>query len=124
MVPLLLQEANSTLSARAYGQAARLFAWHWADVETHAALLRRNADAAAWQTWQTLRAALVFVDTTPDDLRALNAFNDPLRLRAADAGHLFVFSRLAPHIPGLTLATFDGEMQAAATSLQLPVWQP
>jgi hypothetical protein len=50
----------------------------------------------------------------------LGAFNRALKLRAADAGHLFVFDRALTAVPGIVLVTFDPEIEQAAALLGLP----
>lgn len=49
----------------------------------------------------------------------LRAFNRPLRLRAADAGHLFTFQLATQVIPSMKLACFDKELRRAAKRLGL-----
>jgi len=93
-------------------------------VEVEATLARRRAPAAAWQRWRSLEAGFRFLDLEPAACQALNAFNRGLRLRSADAGHLFLFDRASSVISGLTLLTFNGEMLAAADDLSMLVWRP
>jgi len=44
-------------------------------------------------------------------------------LRAADAGHLFVFDRLFTEFPSLVLLTLDKELALAARNIGLPLHQ-
>lgn len=121
-VPLLLAEPNSAAAEAAVTQASALVAWRWLSVEVEAALARRRASAASWQRWRTLHQAIRYLDLDAAAYDALNAFNRGLRLRAANAGHLFVFERASAVLPGLALLTFDAEMSAAAERLSMLVW--
>jgi hypothetical protein len=58
--------------------------------------------------WET-SAVVPLVLAEPHDLFALRQFNRPLGLRAADAGHLFVYSRAHAANPKLEVVTFDHE---------------
>lgn len=120
VIPLLLQEPHTSGALNAIAQADRLFAWRWMQVEAEAALTRRRASPAAWSEWRQLASTLHWLELSEASLPALCAFNRPLRLRAADAGHLFVLDRAITVVPELHLATFDNEMQGAAYTLGLP----
>jgi hypothetical protein len=92
----------------------------WLQVEVEAALTRRRASPAAWSEWRQLASTLHWLELSEASLPALCAFNRPLRLRAADAGNLFVLDRAITVVPELQFVTFDNEMQAAAYTLGLP----
>lgn len=62
-----------------------------------------------------------WVDLHPEQTDTVCAFNRAIGLRAADAGHLFVFDRLFSEIPQLVLLTLDTEMAVAARNLSLPL---
>lgn len=68
-----------------------------------------------------LKGEVSWVDLQPDQTNTLCAFNRALGLRAADAGHLFVFDRLFSELPDLELLTLDAEMAAAARRIGLPL---
>lgn len=121
IVPLLLQEPRTPDALNAIAQAERLFAWRWLQVETEAALTRRRAAPAAWAEWRQISASIHWLELGESLLPALCAFNRPLRLRAADAGHLFVFDRAITVVPELRLVSYDNEMTTAAGQLSLPV---
>lgn len=120
VIPLLLQEPHTPRALEAIAQAERLFAWRWLQVETEAAITRRRATPVAWSEWRQLAASIHWLELSESTFPALCAFNRPLRLRAADAGHLFVFDRAITVVPELHLVTFDDEMTAAAQTLGLP----
>ena len=120
VIPLLCQGPHTSGALNAIAQADRLFAWRWMQVEAEAALTRRRASPAAWSEWRQLASTLHWLELSEASLPALCAFNRPLRLRAADAGHLFVLDRAITVVPELHLVTFDNEMQAAAYTLGLP----
>ena len=114
IVALLLQEPNTSAAQAAWATSTRPWAWRWAVIETEAALARRAAPPEAWTQWAALLDTLHLRDLEPDRWDALRAFNRGLRLRAADAAHLFVFERAGAAIPGLRLITFDQELTDAA----------
>jgi hypothetical protein len=120
VIPLLLQEVHTPSALKAIAQADRLFAWRWMQVEAEAALTRRRATPVAWSEWRQLAASIHWLELNESSLPALCAFNRPLRLRAADAGHLFVFDRAITVVPELHLVTFNDEMTKAAQTLGLP----
>jgi predicted nucleic acid-binding protein len=119
-VPLFLEEARSQDALSAMAQAERVFAWRWMQVETEAALTRRRAKPRAWSEWRRLAASIHWLELSESSLPAVCTFNRALRLRAADAGHLFVFDRALSVVPELHLVSHDREMVDAAGHLGLP----
>jgi predicted nucleic acid-binding protein len=122
IVPLILRERHSDVACEVWNATSQAWAWRWMRVEAEAALGRRRAGSEAWRAWRSIASVVHWLDLGSADCLEICAFNRPLRLRAADAGHLFVFDRAAGVIPELKLVSFDGEMTAAARSLNLPVW--
>jgi hypothetical protein len=120
VVPLLLQEPQTAAALAALDRCTRVYAWRWLQVETEAALARRRAPATAWSEWRELASAVSWLDMGEELLPQLCSFNRPLRLRAADAGHLFVFERALRVLPELQLVCFDREMNEAARALGFP----
>ncbi len=120
VVPLFLQEPHSAAALKAWEQSTELYAWRWMQVEAEAALARRRATPQTWSEWRQLAATISWLEMGESLLPQLCAFNRPLRLRAADAGHLFVFDRAITVVPELHLVSFDNEMLAAARTLGLP----
>jgi len=120
IVPLLLEEPRSPDALSALAKAERLFAWRWLQVETEAALARRRATPPAWSEWRRLASSIHWLELSESSFPAVCAFNRALRLRAADAGHLFVFDRALSVVPGLHLVSHDREMVDAAGHLGLP----
>lgn len=121
IVPLLIKEVHTPKAQAAWSKATRAWAWRWMQVEAEAALGRRKASAEAWAQWRTLANGIKWLDMEPRMWAQLCAFNRPLRLRAADAGHLFVYDRAMTVVAGMALATFDDEMAEAAAALSLPL---
>jgi predicted nucleic acid-binding protein len=121
IVPLLIKEVHTTKAQAAWSKTVRAWAWRWMQVEAEAALGRRRASTEAWAQWRTLANSMQWLEMEPSLWPQLCAFNRPLRLRAADAGHLFVYDRAMTVVPGLRLATFDDEMIEAAEALALPL---
>jgi len=121
-IPLVLAETDSAAIRRAWPDFSECWAWSWLVVEAEAALIRQKANAEAWAEWSRVARSLTLVELNPSDHRALRAFNRGLGLRAADAGHLFLFNRLTQELDGLQLITFDREMSQAARDLVMPVY--
>lgn len=121
IVALLLQEPGTNAAQKAWDKTTRPWCWRWLLVETEAALARRRAPATAWANWRTMSMHLTCLDLEAALWSALRAFNRPLRLRASDAGHLFVFDRAISAVPGLCLLTLDTEMARAARGIGLPL---
>ena len=119
VVALLLQEPDTGLARAAWSKTKRAWAWRWLVIEVEAALARRRAPPAAWSQWSLLLENINLVDLNPRHWDALRAFNRALHLRAADAGHLFVYERACSAIPGLQLVSFDMEINRSARKLGL-----
>lgn len=120
IVPLILEEPRSQDALSALAKAERVFAWRWMQVETEAALARRRASPEAWSEWRRLASTIFWLELAGSSFPAVCAFNRALRLRAADAGHLFVFDRALGVVPELRLVCHDLEMLEAADHLGLP----
>ena len=124
VVALLLVEPRTAQASSAWSGTDRAWAWRWLEVETEAAMGRRRAPPEAWTQWRSMAAAFHWLDLDPNMWPQLRAFNRALRLRAADAGHLFVFDRALGAVQGLELVTFDREMSRAAVRLGAPMFRP
>lgn len=120
-VPLILKEADSAAMWNVKKQASEIWAWDWMRVETEAALARRQALPQAWKNWRCLQSEVSWVELHPNQFDTLCAFNRALGLRAADAGHLFVFDRLSNEFADLLLLTLDAEMAVGARRIGLPL---
>lgn len=90
-------------------------------METEAALSRRTISPLICGEWRELQTSIQWLDTGADIFPLICMFNRNLRLRAADAGHLFVFEKLIGVIPSIRLVTFDQEMKDAAVGLAMQV---
>lgn len=119
VVPLLLKEPGSKTALEAYHAGEAFYAWSWMRVETEAALVRRRADAVTWRNWRSLQRCFTWLGLPESMTLEVCAFNRELGLRAADAGHLFLFEKATAAVPELQLVTFDKEMATAAKSLEL-----
>jgi uncharacterized protein with PIN domain len=120
-VPLLMRESATDAMQLVRKEVAETWAWAWMQVETEAALTRRRANPACWRNWLLLKTEVCWVDIAPDQYDVVCAFNRAIGLRAADAGHLFVFDRILSELPDLQLLTLDSEMATAAQSIGLPL---
>lgn len=121
VVALLLQEPNTASAQSAWSHTTQPWAWRWMVLETEAALSRRKAPPMAWTQFAALLESVRLLDLEPERWDSLRAFNRALRLRAADAAHLFVCERANTVIPDLHLVSFDDEQVAAARGLGLLV---
>jgi predicted nucleic acid-binding protein len=121
VVPLLFQEAQSQRAMKVWHDTDGHIAWDWLRVEVEAALIRRKAGVEIWSQWRLLQRGFTFLCIDGDEISSLLALNRGFGLRAADAGHLFVFDRLCGQLPELSLLTFDKELSETARRLGLPV---
>jgi len=119
IVPILIEEPHSEKAIQAWTKAKNVWAWRWLQVETEAALSRRKAPAVAWQKWHQVSAVFGWLDIDDRQYSQLRVFNRTLRLRAADAGHLYTFHLAVPILPELKLVCFDQEIIRAAEVLGL-----
>lgn len=124
IIACIIQERHSVDAMVARDQATVLYAWDWLQVEAECALMRRRQDEAAWQDWGRMKIQLQWKTIEPNIYDDLLVLNRSLGLRSADAGHLYLFHRLAHHLKEITLVSFDDEMIAAARKLKLRVWKP
>jgi predicted nucleic acid-binding protein len=122
VLPLLLKESGSDSARMAYLAGEAFFAWTWMSVESEAALVRRKADAVTWRNWRNLKRTFTWLGFPESATGEVCAFNRELGLRAADAGHLYVFEKAVAAVPELRLVTFDGEMASAAAALELKLY--
>jgi predicted nucleic acid-binding protein len=123
LVPQLLKEPHTGPAKAAWLETTQPWAWHWLRVETESALTRRGADAKAWRKWRELSQEFEWIGLGEERFARLCDFNRTARLRAADAGHLFVCETLTSSVADLTLVTFDAEMCTAAKAMGLTVWE-
>lgn len=121
IVALLIQEPGTAAARDAWEKTTQPWAWRWMVIETEAALSLRSAPPSAWEQWKSALRTIRLLELRGDDFEALRAFNRGLRLRAADAAHLFVCERAASAIPGLHLVTLDEDMKATAQRIGLAV---
>ena len=119
VVPLLLTEPHSNKASQAWSKAERVWAWRWLHVETEAALSRRKAPAIAWRNWHQMASVFSWLDLGEQHYAQLRAFNRPLKLRAADAGHLYIFHLATNVVPSMKLVCFDQELRRATKTLGL-----
>lgn len=96
VVPLLLEEPHTEKACEVWSKAKRVWAWRWLQFETEAALSRRKAPAVAWQKWHQVSSVFGWLDIDDRQYSQLRFFNRTLRLRAADAGHLYTFHLAVP----------------------------
>ena len=120
---LIFEETFTADAAEAWEAAVESHAWRWMEVEAEAAVVRRRATDEQKQKLREVLAGFEWSSIPESEFPALCEFNRPLRLRSADAGHLFCCERLARAIPELTLVSFDDEMLAAARKLRLRIWK-
>jgi predicted nucleic acid-binding protein len=123
VIPLVLEEPRTAEAQSVWAGCTEVWAWDWLRVEAEAALARRNADSASWAAWRSIVACFHFVGISGAEHATLCAFNRGLALRAADAGHLFVFDRVLEQVADVRLCSFDSEMCDAARRISLPLYE-
>jgi len=114
VVPLIFREIHTPRAQATYDQAESFFAWDWLQVEVEAALARRQAQIKNWQTWEQIRPLFQWIHIPSPEWAEIRKQNRSWHLRAADAAHLYAFTRLASIRPSLQLVTFDQEQLALA----------
>lgn len=122
LVPLVIKEPHTASAQEAWRSASARLGWQWVQVEAEAALLRRSASPKAWAAWRTIESAVDWIEPDSGWLSSLRSFNRGLKLRAADAGHLYVMERCLDAVPDLQLIAFDEEMKQAASARGIAVW--
>lgn len=122
LVALLINETHSDLAIHAWNLSDSAYAWSWGQVETEAALSRRSVPPQTWTQWKNISSQINWLDMAPRMYPQLCLFNRSLKLRSADAGHLFVLDRLLESIPEAMLLSFDNEMLQAAQNIGLPLY--
>jgi len=115
VVPLIFNEPHTPLALRAFQQGEGFFAWDWMAVETEAALSRRRARNSQWEKWSEISQLFQWIHLPPQEWSEIRKQNRHWMLRAADAAHLYAFSRIFCILPDLRLVTFDEEQRALAT---------
>ena len=115
VVPLVFREIHSPKAQTAFRQANSFFAWDWMQVETEAALARRQARDRDWKSWMDLRALFQWVHLPTSEWPEILKQNRFWRLRASDAAHLYAYRRAASILPELQLVTFDQEQRSLAS---------
>jgi predicted nucleic acid-binding protein len=119
VVPLLFEEKNTATAEEIILGSEQVFAWEWMWVEVEAALVRRKGNSGDWNHWNQIRNRFIGVVYPDPFMESLLTFNRQLGLRAADAGHVYVFETLTQDLPDLHMVTFDREMAAAVKTLGL-----
>ncbi|MCC5841809.1 MAG: type II toxin-antitoxin system VapC family toxin [Opitutales bacterium] len=121
LVPLLIKEVHSEEVQKVWRETGDAYAWEWVLVEVEACLIRRKASPEIWRDWRKMQRKLRLFALQPEDTGSLRLMNRSLGLRAADAGHLFIFNSLIHVFQDLQLISFDQEMVQAAQRLGLPI---
>lgn len=121
LLPLMVKESFSPVVRKIWAEHDSFHAWDWVLVEVDAALIRRKAGHEIWQDWRNVQKRLCLYSLENKDIQTLRTLNRGIGLRAADAGHLFLFHTLVHSISDMALLTFDREMATAAQRLGLRV---
>ena len=114
VVPLIFKELHTASALKAFERGEGFFAWDWLAVETEAALSRRKARSSQWEKWGEISRLFQWVHLPPPEWLEIRKQNRIWMLRAADAAHLYAFSRIARILPEVRLVTFDEEQRALA----------
>jgi len=119
LVSLLVEEDMSEIARSIWAGPEQAWVWDWALIEVDSALTRRDAGEKAWSKWNEIQAVLFLSRLEEKHLESLRLLNRSIGLRAAEAGHLFMFEKLTVKIPNLQLVSFDRELSNAARRLGL-----
>jgi hypothetical protein len=122
LLGLIFLEPSSFAATEAWHKSDADYAWRWLAVEASAGLSRRRATPSQWKMLDDILGCVHFADLSPQDMSSLCRFNREWALRAADAGHLFVFKQLSILLPDIEMICFDREVSAVAQKLRLPLW--
>ena len=114
VVPLIFREIHSPSAQAAFRQTNAFFAWDWMQLETEAALARRQARDRDWKSWAEIRGLFQWVHLPTNEWLEIQKQNRTWRLRAADAAHLYAFRRVSAILPDLCLVSFDDEQRSLA----------
>ncbi len=123
VLSLVVEEPTSDSAREAWERSDLDFAWRWLVVEASAGLARRRASPGQWKLLDDILADIRYVDMPSGDVKALCRANREWALRAADAGHLYVFKKALLIMPDIELICFDRELCAIAKKQRLPLWR-
>jgi uncharacterized protein len=121
VIPLIMEEPHSASAIEIWQDSEAYWAWDWVHVEGEAALTRQSRTPEIWKQWLFISQQIHCVSLQPHQHASLRMMNRGLGLRAADAGHVYVFDRLLEVLPDLMMVSFDQEMLDALDQLGLPV---
>ncbi len=122
ILPIVLEEPHSSMACSAWRSGEEHFAWNWMELETHAALVRRKANAFQWQGWRFCLDRVFLIELSAANYPALMRCNEVWKLRSADAGHVYLFETLLGTRPDFKFVTFDAEMRSLCEALNWPIW--
>jgi len=123
VVALIFEEEATPLAVKAWERDPRPIAWRWMMIETHAALVRRGATPSNWADWRWRLDRFDWSELSPVALEHVMEANAGWKLRAADAGHVFVFEQFLDEGLDVGLVTFDREMRALCETKGWPLWR-
>jgi hypothetical protein len=122
LLSLVFQEPSSDSARQAYSISSLDVGWRWLAVEATSGAIRRRASSSQWACLEELLAGIQYVDLEAEEVPSLCRANRDWGLRAADAGHVYVFKKISAMIPDLELVCFDREMRVVVKRLHLPLW--
>lgn len=122
LLSLVFLESSSASARGAWASSDSDLAWRWLVAEATAGAVRRRATPGQWSMLEELLADIRFVDLEGDGIVGLCAMNRDWGLRAADAGHVYVFKTMADFTPDLKMVCFDREMRGVVKRMGLPLW--
>lgn len=122
LLSLVFQEPSSASARQAFACSSLDIGWRWAAVEATAGAIRRRANSAQWALLEEILAGIRYVDLEPDEVDKLCRINREWGLRAADAGHVYVFKKVTGMISDLEMVCFDREMRSVVKRLDLLLW--
>jgi predicted nucleic acid-binding protein len=124
LLALLFDEPHTARARTASALCTEIHSWSWLRIEAEAGASRREPSEIWRASLDPLLRTVRWLEISPSEHSSLLTLNRRHRLRAADAGHLYCFSRLSLVHPQAQLVCFDAELCAAARAEKLRVWSP
>jgi len=122
ILPLVFDEAHSPEAWSAWRSGEDHVAWNWMEVETHAALVRRNANEDQFVAWKACLDKIFLLGMAVANHRSVMKKNKEWELPSADAGHVYLFQAFHRNHRNTKMVTFDREMERVCEDRGWPIW--
>jgi hypothetical protein len=122
LLSLVFSESSSLSAREAWDLSVLDLGWRWLEVEAVAGATRRRASPAQWSLLEQYLSQIRLIDLEKEKIPDLCAHNREWGLRAADAGHVYVFKEVTPYMPHLEMVCFDREIRTVVWRLGFLIW--